>query len=94
MAAQPISSAPTVWASATTTIDALHQQLGSATGDRRAIEDRLTVAEDELLDLHAPDIAGVIRKLEVLWDGQLHAQDRISGHKLTLLEDLQRLAAA
>jgi len=93
MATQPTSSPTAVCGSATTTIDALHQQLGSATGDRRAIEDRLAVAEDELLDLHAPDIAGVIRKLEMLWDGQLHAQDRTSGHKLTLLEDLQRLAA-
>lgn len=94
MADTPTSSAPRLWASATSHINDLHQQLGSATGKRRALEDRLAAVEDYLLDLQAPDLAGVIRKLELLWSAQLHGQDRTSKHKLMILDDLRRHSAA
>lgn len=94
MADQPTSSAPCTWASAINTIDTLHQQLGSAPDNRRALEDRLAAVEEDLLDLQAPDLAGAIRKLELLWDGQLHGLDRNSDHKLMVLDDLRRHTTA
>lgn len=94
MADMPTTSACPAWASASTTIDTLHQQLGSATDNRRALEDRLAEAEEDLLDLRAPDLAGTVRKLELLWDGKLHGQDQISTRKLMILNELRCHATA
>ncbi|MPS70929.1 MAG: hypothetical protein E2586_20840 [Novosphingobium sp.] len=94
MADTPTSSAPIVWASTTADIDALHQQLGSETANRRALEDQLAASEEDLLGLQAPDVSGVIRKLEVLWEQQLHGMDQASGWKLQILDDLRRHTTA
>ncbi len=94
MADTPTSSAQDRWASATSHINDLHQQLSSATGNRRALEERLVTIEDYLLDLPAPDLAAVIHKLKLLWAAELHGLDRNSSHKLTILADLRRHAAA
>jgi len=91
MADTPISSVALIWASATNNIDALNQQLSLELADRRALEDRLAASEEHLLDLRAPDIAGVIRKLESIWQHSLHGQDNLSRQKLTVIEDLRRL---
>jgi hypothetical protein len=58
-----------------------------------ALDECLVAVEEQLLDLDAPDLAGVIVKLEILWDGQLHGQDQDSEHKLAVVADLRRLAA-
>jgi len=92
MANQPTSSAPTIWASTIANIDALHQQLDGAADNIRALEERLSASEEYLLDLQAPDLAGVIRKLELIWEEQLHGQDRVSDQKVLILDDLRRLA--
>jgi hypothetical protein len=94
MAVQPTSSEARIWASATTNIDALRQQLGSENADRRALEDQLVACEEHLLGLQAPGVSGVIRKLEVLWEQQLHGMDQVSGWKLQILGDLRRHATA
>ncbi|QVM85251.1 hypothetical protein [Novosphingobium decolorationis] len=94
MADTPTSSVALAWASAASTIDTLLQQLDSAPDNDRELQDRLAAAEDALVDLPAPNIAGVLRKLELLWEQQLHGQDRTSVQKLTILDDLQRLATA
>lgn len=94
MADTPTSSAARIWASATTNIDALHQQLGSETANRRALEDQLAACEQDLLGLQAPDVSGVIRKLAILWEQQLHGMDQASGWKLQILNDLRRHTTA
>tara|TARA_R110002167_G_scaffold350515_1_gene562743 strand:- start:1184 stop:1468 length:285 start_codon:yes stop_codon:yes gene_type:complete len=90
----PTSSAPSIWASTIANIDDLHQQLDGAADNTRALEERLIASEEYLLDLQAPDLAGVIRKLELIWEEQLHGQDQVSGQKVQVLDDLRRLAAA
>lgn len=94
MADQPTSSAPTIWASTIAHIDALHAQLHDAPDNTGALEERLIASEEHLLDLPAPDLAGVICKLGLIWEEQLHGQDQVSHQKALILEDLQRLAAA
>ena len=94
MADTPTSSAPSIWASTIANIDDLHQQLDGAADNTRALEERLIASEEYLLDLQAPDLAGVIRKLELIWEEQLHGQDQVSGQKAQVLDDLRRLAAA
>jgi len=90
----PTSSAPSIWASTIANIDDLHQQLDGAADNTRALEERLIASEEYLLDLQAPDLAGVIRKLELIWEEQLHGQDQVSGQKVQVLDDLRRLATA
>ena len=94
MADTPTTTVARAWASTTSVINNLRQQLDTEPGNRRAIEDRLADAEDQLLDLAAPDLQGTIRKLELLWEGQLHGMDRDSMRKLTVLDDLRRHLAA
>lgn len=94
MADKPTSSAPSIWASTIAHIDALHAQLHGAPDNARALEKRLIASEGYLLDLPAPDLAGVIRKLGLIWEEQLHCQDQTSSQKALILCDLQRLAAA
>ncbi|KMS55501.1 hypothetical protein V474_19420 [Novosphingobium barchaimii LL02] len=94
MADTPTSSVARIWASATTNIDNLHQQLGSEPADRRALEERLAASEEHLLGLRAPDITGVIRKLDTLWQQQLHGLDGVSRQKLMVIQDLRRLTIA
>jgi hypothetical protein len=56
-------------------------------------DQQLAAIEERLLDLPAPDLQGVVIKLRLIWDGQLHGQDQDSEHKLAVLADLHRLAA-
>lgn len=93
MADQPTSSAPTIWASTIAHIDSLHAQLQGTPDNARVLEERLTASEGYLLNLPAPDLAGVIRKLSLIWEEQLHGQDQTSTQKVLILEDLQRFAA-
>lgn len=58
-----------------------------------ALDERLVAVEEHLLGLAAPDLEGVILKLNLLWDEQLHGQDQDSERKLAVLADLRRLAA-
>lgn len=57
------------------------------------LDEQLVEVVEQLLDFAAPDLAGVVIKLQLLWDGQLHGQDQDSEHKLAVLADLNRLAA-
>ena len=94
MADTPTSSAARTWASAAANIDILHQQLGCAAENRSVLERRIAACEDHLLGLPAPDLAAVIRKLELLWDTQLQGSDSEVCGKRTILDDLRRLAAS
>jgi hypothetical protein len=58
-----------------------------------ALDEQIAAVEEQLLDLAASDLAGVIVKIEILWEGQLHGRDQDSEHKLAVLADLRRLAA-
>lgn len=89
MATQPDNTAHAVWTTALAHRDELIHNLDQ----NPALDERLAAVEERLLDLAAPDLAGVLLKLELLWDGQLHGQDQDSEHKLAVLADLRRLAA-
>lgn len=87
MAETPTTATPTAWHHLMSLRDDL---IHSNDPDH---DEQLAAVEERLLGLAAPDLAGVVIKLQLLWDGQLHGQDQDSARKLAVLADLNRLAA-
>ena len=58
------------------------------------LDERLARVEQQLLALAAPDIPGIVTKLELLWSAELHGQDDHSRQKQLVLSDLRRLISA
>ena len=94
MAVSPTTNVPVAWASAIADVNALHQQLTSAADSIHTLEDRLIASEHHQVDLPASTLAGATCQLDRLWEDQLHSNDRASSQKPTILDGLQRIAAA
>lgn len=58
-----------------------------------ATEARIFDLEDQLLDMGAADIEGVILKLEMLFEQYMHEQSHEAYQRLGVIGDLRRLAS-
>jgi hypothetical protein len=62
--------------------------------DRDALERKIAEIEDDLLDTPAPHATALLRKLELLFEGDLHGLDRASEERRLVIEDLISLIDA
>ena len=66
---------------------------GSERSPAETLSDELVNAETALLDLHSPDLAAVVKKLEILWDeDELYADTEVAEHRRLVIGDLHRIA--
>jgi hypothetical protein len=61
--------------------------------ERDQLEQAVAAQQEDLLEMNAPHLVGVLHKLEVLWEGQLEGLDQESEFKRLILEDLSDLCA-
>jgi hypothetical protein len=61
-------------------------------GEIDALGRALAKQADELMELRAPNLTGILQKLYVMWgETDLHGLDRDSEERRLILEDLERL---
>jgi hypothetical protein len=87
---------PAVWASAhwkylcaRTAFQTL--QISPERPDEEATGQEMKVAENELLDLNAPNLVAVIEKLNILWGDDLFASSADAVRMCRIIGDLRRL---
>lgn len=93
MTNEPLNTAQLAWASTINRRNHLIDALDLPGNAQDDIEKMIAANEEFLLDLAAPDFEGVILKLELLWEAQLHGFDQDSRRKRLIIEDLHRLTA-
>lgn len=73
----------------------LTQKLGQAQPhERDALERQIAAVQEDLLDTPAPHATAVLRKFELLFEGDLHGLDRASEERRLILEDFENLIRA
>ena len=98
MAYGHVTADSAAWATALAQYQTAHAAFTSLPdcSERSAIDDvsdDLIKAETAVLDLHSPDLAAVIKKLEILWDEEeLFADTSAAGHRQMVIGDLHRIA--
>lgn len=92
MADTPNSTAQSVWNAA---LDERNEIIHNLTQNPNPqLDERLAQVEEQMLALAAPDIPGIVTKLQLLWSAELHGEDDESRHKQLVLSDLRRLTTA
>jgi hypothetical protein len=94
MADKPTTTAQAVWNAALDERTQIIHKLNHSQAPDPQFEARLAGVEEQLLGLPAPDLTGVTRKLELMWQAELHGLDADSRQKQLIVADLRRLSNA
>lgn len=88
-----VTANPAAWASALENLHNATATMGDSSSgtESNLASDRFVFAQEQLLDLHAPDIKGVIQKLDIIWEADLRRDDLEAQWKMGVLGDLWRL---
>lgn len=88
-----VTADPAAWASALEDLrNATETQRDPLSASEACLaSDRFVDAQERVLDLNAPDILGVIKKLDIIWEADLRQENQEAEWKMGVLGDLWRL---